>query len=538
MPSSSAKKIPAFAAAAAFLAFLASASCVTANPDSIKREAGYHYGVGSGETKEAATEEAKRDLAAKALAAARANEGPGGGEVSVSADALVAMKMPKVGAWAVEKVAKTFNVVVRMKVSAWEQYEEARETALRAEFSPRLKALAEGGNASLSGGLSSASALLESVRLSGFGQVLTEGGKGTPLMTAAIESYIGERAKGIAFAVSPEGGFIEPDAAIKIVLGLGDGATAEGIPLRAEWSRAGSEEPVAASFRTGPGGEAEITLPTEPGFKDRALRLRISTDFSRAVPGSPSFKALDASLAVERRYCLFEDLTAYFSGEALVTGGKIAIGAPPRDKRASKKEAQRAVDVADFYIDSAPVTNALYAMYLEDSALPPDSYPEYWDNPDYNGPEQPVVGLRHEDAVAFAAWLSEGLGLKKRLPTEAEWETAARGGLDAIYPWGDEPPTDGSRANYKGNGLFERTSPVGSFEGGKNALGLLDMAGNVWQWTSTPKEGASGGAEYFIVKGGSWMDGPADLRVSNRKELRAGKPYADVGFRLVREVSE
>jgi formylglycine-generating enzyme required for sulfatase activity len=90
------------------------------------------------------------------------------------------------------------------------------------------------------------------------------------------------------------------------------------------------------------------------------------------------------------------------------------------------------------------------------------------------------------------------------------------------------------RANYNGNGRFSSTSPVGSFEAGKNAYGMFDMAGNVWEWTSTHK---GPGSASLIVKGGSWMDGPADLRVSNRREVDPSKGYVDVGFRLVREAT-
>ncbi len=162
------------------------------------------------------------------------------------------------------------------------------------------------------------------------------------------------------------------------------------------------------------------------------------------------------------------------------------------------------------------------------------TFPEYWDNPDYNQPDQPVVGVSFEDANRFAAWLSDRLGVDKRLPTEDEWEKAARGGQDVIYPWGDQSPADGVRANYSGNGRFGATSPVGSFEAGRNAYGLYDMAGNVWQWTSTPLVAASGTGRR-IVKGGSWMDGPTDLRVSNRRDVDPSVGYVDVGFRLVRE---
>jgi formylglycine-generating enzyme required for sulfatase activity len=212
------------------------------------------------------------------------------------------------------------------------------------------------------------------------------------------------------------------------------------------------------------------------------------------------------------------------------------VGALARDKRAAKKEARRDEQLDDFSIGVYLVTNAQYGVYLEDAKS--DSYPEYWDNPDYNQPDQPVIGLSLTEAQAYAAWLSDKIGAVMRLPTEGEWEKAARGGQDAIYPWGDQLPSDGSRANYSGNGRFKATSPVGSFENGRNAYGLYDMAGNVWQWTLATRDADGDGMEESsIVKGGSWMDGQTDLRVSNRRELDPSKPYADVGFRLVREVS-
>jgi iron(II)-dependent oxidoreductase len=102
--------------------------------------------------------------------------------------------------------------------------------------------------------------------------------------------------------------------------------------------------------------------------------------------------------------------------------------------------------------------------------------PSYWNDSKFNAPNHPVVGVSWDDAVAYANWAG------KRLPTEAEWEKSARGGLvGKKYPWGDTLTHDD--ANYSGTGgkdKWEHTSPVGSFA--SNGYGLYDMAGNVWEW--------------------------------------------------------
>jgi hypothetical protein len=360
--------------------------------------------------------------------------------------------------------------------------------------------------------------------------LLTESEQGSLLMSAAIEAFCREASAGLSITTSPGGGFIGKETRFDALILGGDSEPPGSLPLRVEWILKDAE-PVSMTAASDPDGKLNLAYPVGDSFRNTGVRLSVSTDFARSAPSSTALKDIDAASRVEASFRHFDDVGKSFSGEAFVPGGPFIAGAVARDRRASRKEAPRQAETPDIYIDLYPVTNALYEMYLEDTKA--ETFPEYWDNPQYNQPDQPVIGISYYDAVRFAAWLSAQLGVPKRLPTEDEWEKAARGGRDVIYPWGDQSPTDGVRANYNGNGRFGSSSPVGSFEAGRNAYGLYDMAGNVWQWTSTAKATGS-----LIVKGGSWMDGPADLRVSNRRELDSSKGYVDVGFRLVREVSK
>ena len=141
----------------------------------------------------------------------------------------------------------------------------------------------------------------------------------------------------------------------------------------------------------------------------------------------------------------------------------------------------------------------------------------------------PVVQVSARDAAAYCAW--RGL----RLPTEREWEFAARGTDGRRYPWGNQPPGEGGsrRANYGAENCcaadasdgFLRTAPVGSFPVGRSPFGLEDMAGNVWEWTSSAY--ADSGGE-VALRGGGWGNDPYGLRSS----YRHGNP-PDIGLDMV-----
>jgi hypothetical protein len=497
-------------------------SCATIGPEEVKQESGFYYGFGSGATSAEAAVEAKHDLISNALTETARSRGSGKGRIKVDPETAQAYELPKLQPIAKGKAGGQETVVLRIKAAEWEKYERARETALRTELQEKFAALKSGYGRPLADRMAEAGRMLDRLAKEG----LT--GQDSLLLSAAIEAFCRETSSGISITTSPASGFIGADTGFDAEIRDGDGEPAGSLPLRVEWT-AKDAEPASMTATSGPDGKLTLAYPAAESFRNTGVRLNVSTDFARWGP-STALLEIDAASRVEASFRHFDDVRKFFSGEVLVPGGPFTAGAVARDKRAARKEAPRQAETQDLYVDLYPVTNALYQMYLENTKA--EAFPEYWDNPQYNQPDQPVIGISYDGAVRFAAWLSAQLGVVKRLPTEDEWENAARGGQDVIYPWGDQSPTDGVRANYNGNGSFRSTSPVGSFAAGKNAYGLFDMAGNVWEWTSTERAGTG----KLIVKGGSWMDGPADLRVSNRREIDPSKGYVDVGFRLVREV--
>lgn len=200
---------------------------------------------------------------------------------------------------------------------------------------------------------------------------------------------------------------------------------------------------------------------------------------------------------------------------------------------------QRIVSLDGYYIDRLEVTNTRFKKFLSETGYVARSY---LDRLPFNGPELPAVVLQWEDAVAYANWAG------KRLPSEAEWEKAARGAEGRIWPWGDEWDPKKLSGN-DGTGAIDgypQAAPVGSFPQGASPYGVLDMAGNVWEWVAdwyeadyygeAPDENPKGPdtGDGHVLRGGGWAESLDFTRCANRQ---GGNPGSILrGFRCAMDV--
>ena len=193
--------------------------------------------------------------------------------------------------------------------------------------------------------------------------------------------------------------------------------------------------------------------------------------------------------------------------------------------------------VDEFRLASCAVTNAAYAQFVRATGNSPAPFCQ---DPAFNHPEQPVVSVSWFEAVKYCEWLSLSTGLSYRLPTEAEWERAARGGVESqLYPWGDAPPQ--SLPDYETR-WKKGPEPVGRYA--PNGFGLYDICENVHEWCSDWYQ-----ADYYAIsgernpagpergdrrasRGGSWRHHVKASRCAARSSIPPEFHYADYGFRV------
>ena len=216
------------------------------------------------------------------------------------------------------------------------------------------------------------------------------------------------------------------------------------------------------------------------------------------------------------------------AGMVYVPGGEFMMG---RDGEDVYERPAHSVNVRPFFIDANEVTCEEYAKFIRATghAAPPGwaqgSFPP-------GAGRKPVTGVTWDDAVAFSKWAG------KRLPTEAEWEFAARGNDGRRYPWGDDWRAGAANAEGASGGAVD----VGSFQEGKSPFGAFDMVGNVWEWTASKLTSYPGGSlpatapdDWKVIRGGSFESNRNQATTTYRRSYpeRGAPDYSRIGFRCV-----
>lgn len=221
--------------------------------------------------------------------------------------------------------------------------------------------------------------------------------------------------------------------------------------------------------------------------------------------------------------------------------------------------------IGKYEVSFAEYDRYLYAQGVKERNFPSDQgWP--WERRPWGRERWPIIGVSWKNAAAYARWLSEQTGKRYRLPTEAEWEYAARAGTGSAWFWGN----DASQACIYGN-VFDRrhetglkaqgvfgesaecdddygeTAPVGAFK--PNAYGVHDMTGNVWEWVQdcyhenykgAPRDGSARedakDCDRRVIRGGSWTSRPVHLRSAHRESYNPDRISRLIGFRLAQDV--
>jgi formylglycine-generating enzyme required for sulfatase activity len=236
----------------------------------------------------------------------------------------------------------------------------------------------------------------------------------------------------------------------------------------------------------------------------------------------------------------------------LVPAGPFPMGVPPGDRDGGRDEYPRhTVELDAFYIDAYEVNNARYREFVKATGHRTPVHPTnpartLWKDGQVSiaVAERPVVNVDWQDADAYCKWAG------KRLPTEAEWEKAARGTDDRRFPWGNVEPTS-KHLNFNQQWIGEKTlMPVGSYEAGKSPYGVYDMAGNVWEWVAdwyddhyyekspakNPK-GPDSGTDKVLRSSGWAVETPL-VRIFTRVKSAPEIRNESTGFRCARSASK
>jgi formylglycine-generating enzyme required for sulfatase activity len=359
---------------------------------------------------------------------------------------------------------------------------------------------------------------------------------------------------------------------------------------QAQQARHGEEElPLPRSRKRGPGGEEDEVISAGPlaEFLGRGL---LSDLLTCTAPDAPDANFTDLTPARVLEYIFLtrstvEEETVEAEASRLLfepqmvtmPAGPFLMGTPQAKLdellRLMKEEyegverewvereiPQHEVTLDRYAISRYPVTVAEFARFVEDGGYATREHwteagwmrresegwtqPRYWEDEKWNDPSQPVVGVSWYEALAYCNWLADKTGRAYRLPTEAEWEKAARSTDGRRYPWGND--WDPSHCNNEETGPGH-TTPVGQYPQGDSSYGVSEMVGQVWEWCSSkyspyrydPDDGREDleGEDTRINRGGSWNDGAGWCRCGYRSWRDPGRRRNNRGFRCVRTLS-
>jgi len=266
-----------------------------------------------------------------------------------------------------------------------------------------------------------------------------------------------------------------------------------------------------------------IEVIEKASMREKERRWQSAREFRKALEdayeGSYSHLESASFTTTEGKEVTTEDMVYMPGGNFLMGSNEVRDEAPEFE-----------TFVEPFYIDKYPVTVEQYDRFISETG---HTEPKYWRDPEFDGPRQPIAGVTLDDAQAYAAWAG------KQLPTEKQWEFAARGRENRRFPWGSLE-ADTTRCNF--GDYLGMPSIVTMHDTGATPDGIFDMAGNVFEWTLgayvqyDPKAGGditSSKEPRRVVRGGSWHSQPEELRTTARHGLFRESQLTTVGFRCV-----
>jgi formylglycine-generating enzyme required for sulfatase activity len=222
-------------------------------------------------------------------------------------------------------------------------------------------------------------------------------------------------------------------------------------------------------------------------------------------------------------------------GMVFVSAGEFEMGSTGGDPRMDEDELPlHTVYLDAYWIDRTEVTNSLFNLCITAGVCTPPARSSYYLRAGYEN--HPIIGVSWDQAQAYCSWAG------RRLPSEAEWEKAARGTDGRMYPWGNRPPSD-DLLNF--NHHVDETTPAGSYPDGASPYGALDMAGNVWEWVQdgysttyysiSPAQNpiSNSPVNRRVLRGGNWDSNADGVRTANRFWAFPGRNDMD-GFRCAK----